>query len=51
MLHLFGKYGKQGQSKVDLEKISHICCPPIIDHRERYTFDKTDINVFADIIR
>ena len=36
---------------VDLEKIIHICCTPNIDHRKRYTFDNTDINVIVYIMR
>ena len=36
---------------VDFERIIYIYCTPNIDHRERYTFEKTDINVIANIRR
>ena len=38
-------------SWVDLEKTINVCYTPSIDHRERYTFDRTDISVIADIMR
>ena len=33
--------------RVDFERIIYISCTSNIDHREKYTSEKTDINVIA----